>query len=273
MPNQLNYTSKISTTNFQRPTRVSENDIKLISSGSQQILYGTRDKDNVEVWAYNPNGTLAGHALLRPVDKELSLTTIVDTDGAKELLNLDMKSVALKMGLAPGRYAIVLNFFRDEVGSEDGYKLYISDISRDRTEIKLTPVKVDDSILYDIYEFIVPSVPKRFAEALIDQIFGKSLNADPREKITHDKVMDQLDQLITNTSSRIKSANVYNEYEQMLSKIIERVWDRVLDQLADDVNNFAIQEVEILAYVQKALDDVIYDMKQKGEIDHRFSII
>jgi hypothetical protein len=271
MPNQLNYPNKVNT-NFQRPSRIRANDIKLIAEGNEQILYGTRDKDNVEIWAYNPNGTFAGHALLRPIDPALTLTTVVDNSGPNEVMNVDMRTVAVEMGLPPGRYAVVMNFLRDEVGSEDGYKLYISKISRDRTEVRLKLVDKTEAALLDIYEFIVPSAPKRFAQAVIDQAFGVSLDAGDDEKIRHDTTMGLMNQLTPKTWDRVQYADANSAYLSLFETVRIRARNLVLDRMAADVFNFSIQEVELLSYVQKAINDVIYDMKQKGEIDPRFDV-
>lgn len=272
MPNQINYPEKLSSTRFQRPSRIEKADVNLLNSGEQQILFGTSDKDIVEIWVYNPDGTFAGHAIILPSDTALSLTTLIDQSGPQELLNVDLRDVSNRMSLAPGRYSFVLNFFRDEVGSEIGNRLYILEISNDRTELRLTPVQENEIIKTELYEFVTPSVPRRFAQGLIDQTFGKSLDVLDSEKISNDKIMLALNALHTNTSNQVDYANVKNAYDLMILKLIERAYVKALDYMALDSNNFAIQEVEFMNYIEKAINDVIYDMKQAGEIDLRFSI-
>lgn len=272
MPNQLNYPEKIRNSDFQRPSRLKDIDLSLIESGSSQILYGTRTKDNVEVWAYHPDGTYAGHALLRPIDPELSLSTVIDTSGATELLNIDLRSVSLKMNLSPGRYAVVMNFFRDEVGAEDGYKMVISDISKDRTEIKLTPINVTEEVIRDIYEFIVPSVPRRYAQALIDQTFGESLDALPNEQITPAAAMSFLNSMQSNTEARVRYTDAYNSFALMVERVRERTRDAIIDSLVADAFNYAVQKEDLMRYVRNSLEYVIYNMKLAGEIDPRFNV-
>lgn len=268
MANQLNYPNGLSSTEFQRPSRILQSDIDLIQSGSQEILFGTRLRDNVEVWAYNPDGSFAAHTVIRPDDSELTLATVIDTGGANEILNIDVKTVALNMGLSPGRYAMVFNFFRDEVGSEDSYKLYISDISSDRTEVKLQLLKDIPSSIKDIYEFVVPSVPKLYAQALIDQVFGKSLDALPQEKITPDKLLT----VLSDVRNRVIYSDSQHSYDTLVNKLVDRAHTLILEEMAGDIDNFNIQYPELIRYIEDSLDVVITDMIQKGEIDPRFNI-
>lgn len=272
MPNQLNYPGKISNTEFQRPTRIRSNDLQLLLSGSQQILFGTSDNDVVELWVYNPDGSFASHINLPPTDPALSLTTLIDQSGAKELLNIDVYGISTRMGLNPGRYSFVVNFLRNEVGAEQSYKLFISEISTDRTELKLTPVEMNDKVSADVYEFVTPSVPRIFAQGLIDEMFGVSLDVNSTEMISQDKILNILDELEGNISDRIIYSDSSLQYQSMVNKIIARAHSIALDNMANDKFNNAIQEIEILNYIEKALDVVIYGMVQSGEIDPRFLI-
>ncbi|MBW3545718.1 MAG: hypothetical protein KY428_09010 [Bacteroidetes bacterium] len=273
MPNQLNYPNPIKTTEFQRPSRILSKDDVLIPSESHEVLFGTHPKDHVEIWVYNPDGSFAGHTKLDVSSAELTLATVVDESGVKELLNVDMNSAARLMGLAPGRYAMVFSFLRDEVGSENGYKLYISDISTDRTEVKLQCVDTDALSKYDLREFTVPSVPRKYAQALMDQVFGKSIDAQLHEKVTPDKVLVELNQIHGNTTDRINFSNSLSSYNKIISTIVNRAHTIALNKMDEDKTNLAVQELELLNYIGKAVDDVIYGMKQSGEIDPRFYVI
>src|SRR5690348_11801545 len=119
MPNQLNYPEPITSTINQRPSRFSDRDVALMKNSTKQILFGTSDNDLVEIWIYNSDGTIAYHANIGPTDTALTATTIVDQTGAHELLNLDFTQIQNDIDIEPGRYVLVGNFFRNEVGSED----------------------------------------------------------------------------------------------------------------------------------------------------------
>lgn len=276
MPNQLNYTTTLTLAELHRPSRIDSKDSKLVISGKQDVLFGTRSKDNVEIWAYNPDGSLAGHCVARPDDDELGLVTILDNTGIGELLSVDLKLISDKMGLGPGRYSIVFNFFRDEVGSETGYKLIIKDISSDRTELRLQLIESSPSALADVFEFVVPSVPKIYAKGLIDQVFGSSLDVLEEEKVTGDKILEALNTIHADsgiTSDRIVVSESTNEFNLLLEAILHNSLIGALDNMADDVNNQSIQESELTGYIEKAVLDVIYGMKNRGEIDPRFDVL
>jgi hypothetical protein len=269
MPNKLNYASEIGKVTYQRPSRVTDVDLNLFADGHRQILFGTTNNDVVEIWVYNPDGSFAGHLNLGPTDEALALVTLVDNTGPYEVLNIDMKQVAQTLGIQPGRYAFVANLFRDEVGSETGHKLYISDISDDRTILTLTPVEQSSELARQMYEFVVPSVPKLFANGLIDEMFGRSLDFRSDEIITIEGILAQMPDVL----GKLQYAGVYGIFASLLQTILNRVYIGVIDLMAADVMNLNIQQAELEQYVEKAMDLVIYDMTQRGEVDPRLSLI
>lgn len=272
MPNQLNFPDPISSFDNIRPSRLASIETNLFQVGIKQVIFGTNVNDRVEVWIYNSDGTIDGHITLNATDTALALNTVVDNTGAYEFLNLDMGDLIRKMGIEQGRYAFVANFFRDEVGSENGYKLYIETISDDRTELRLFPVQVDNPTLRDIYEWVVPSVPKLEAQALIDQTFGKSLNFSVNETLNSSNITDALVALIQDTLDRILHANAIEQYNNTLILILERTYTNLLENMAKDVNNLNVQEADLEFYLTKALSDTIRQLRDQNLIDARFNI-
>lgn len=273
MPNQLNFPDKLISTHFQRPERLSKLDLNIMQVGTKQVLFGTTGNDIVEIWIYNGDGTISGHMNLAPTDTALSLTTYIDQPGPQELLNLDMVDILNRMAIQPGRYAIVANFFRNEVGSEDGYKLYISDISTDRLEVRIRPVKATGQVIKDIYEFVTPSVPKFYANALLSQTFNKSLDAEPDEILTWSAFRIQLDRHIEPTMSKVRYAGREVELQSIYNILVDRAYARALDKMADDTLNLYVQQPEIENYVIAALTEIIAEMTTAGEIDPHFELI
>jgi len=273
MPNQLNFPDVLPNQPLLRPSRISSADLRLIRHEERQIIFGTTDRDNVELWVYNANGMFAGHLNLGPTDEALTLTTLVDKSGPYELLNLDMTRATQKMALPPGRYAMVANFFRDEVGSEAGYKLYISDISPDRTEVQLYPVAPSDATIKDIYEFVEPSVPRQYAKALMDQFFGESLDALPAETVDSPKLKAQLDFFISNSMGRVTQGGLSTYFELMIEHLLDKVYTRSAVLLAEDVKNHNVQQIEIEKYIMDAFDWTVHEMQQSGQIPHLFQLI
>lgn len=241
--------------------------------GQKQVLFGITERDVVETWVYNSDGTIAGHLNLFPADTALSLATLVDQTGPYELLNVDLVDAMQRMEIQPGRYAVVMNFFRDEVGSEAGYKLYISDISEDRTELQLYPVQVTGDVIRDLYEFVAPSVPKTFANGLIDQFFNKSQDAQFSERISWERFVAELDAQLDSTQSKVQYAQRENSLWNLYTNIVERAYPLALDNMAADVRNTSVQQIELETYIMSAVDAVIQSMISAGEIDPHFSLI
>lgn len=273
MPNQLNYPAPIETTEFQRPIRITESDAELLGFQKQQILFGTTVRDVVELWIYNPDGTFAGHMNLNYADPAVTVASIIGQNGATEVLNVDMRDVGNRMEIQPGRYAMVLNFLRNEVGSEEGYKLFISEISPSRTELKLIPITFNIQTRQDIFEFLVPSVPRVYAKAILDASFGKAIESPVSAQLDSQKVAVELNNLEDNTYDRIVQGGMLTIYNNMIAKIKTEAYPLALAALVADATNAQVQAVELEAYVEKAFETVIYGMKQRGEFDPRFSVI
>jgi hypothetical protein len=271
MPNSLNYGTPLENTLHQRPDRLQPADLKLIQFNKQQVLFGTTARDVVELWIYNPDGSFAGHVNLGPTDSALHQATLIDQSGPYEILNIDFRDVGNRLDIQPGRYAFVANIFRDEVGSEKGARLYIATISDDRTELRLEPVAIDDAILSDIFEFVVPSVPKLIAKGLIDEVFGLSLNPDNQARLSVGMIEGGLDVMLPGTMDRVERANIRGVLENLVITVLGNTYKGALDLMAADVTNLNVQQIEIENYLGKALDAVIYSMQQSGEIDPRFT--
>lgn len=267
MPNQLNYPDTLRSTVNQRPSRISSRDAALIRNIEKEILFGTSDRDVVELWIYNADGSLANHVNLGPTETALTSTTIVDQSGTHEVLNINFTEVQRKAGLDPGRYVLVGNFFRNEVGSEDGYKLYITEISEDRTELRLGLVQHTDAAIKDVFEFLTPSVPRKYAAALMAEILGQSLDALPDEKVNPVSVEAVLGAEIYN---RLVYSGQLQVFENLLDNVLRRTYSKTLDLLAADVTNQYIQKIEIDAYMSKGLSLTLTEFVDNKVIDPHF---
>jgi hypothetical protein len=273
MPNQLNFPDPIPTPYIaERPERLSTVDRNISQVGTKQVVFGTTERDHAELWIYDSNGSIAGHINLFPTDDALSLTTLVDNTGAYEMLNIDMGKAVRLMSIESGRYGFVANYFRDEVGSEVGDRLYIADISNDRTELRLYPKNINDRILREIYEWVVPSVPKVEAQGLIDQTFAQSVDFSDADALNTNRITVELDQLINGTSSRIEYSGASLNYEQMISKVINLAGPRALGKMAADTANRNIQDADLQNYIREATGEVIRELRDSGELDPRFEV-
>lgn len=273
MPNQLNFPDPITVPYVaERPSRISQTDRNFIQVGEKQIVFGVTERDYAELWVYDSNGSIAGHVNLLATDDALSLTTLVDNTGAYELLNIDMGKAVRLMSIESGRYGFVANYFRDEVGSEAGNKLYISDISSDRTELQLYPRNISPEILREIYEWVVPSVPKIEAQALIDQTFAKSVDFTNTETVNSDNVMVKLNNLIGDTSDRVSYADANIAYVDLIATVTDLVRNKALEKMSNDITNRNIQDADLQIYIASAISDTIRELKDSGRIDPRFEV-
>lgn len=272
MPNQLNYPDPLLGTLHQRPIRISNSDLELIGNDTKQILFGTNAKDHVEAWVYNIDGTIAGHINLPATDEQLGLATVIDQTGTSEVLTCNLVDAFNRMNVQPGRYALVLNFFRDEVGSEDGYKLFISDISSDRMELRLHPVAFTPEVAKDLYEFASPSVPKIFANGLIDQLFRKTANFN-QERITTDELKKYLEALMKQTLSKVQYANLEASLENTLDLVLRKAYPKVIKAMVEDVRNEYVQREEIETYILDAVELAVSELSMSGELDPHFELV
>lgn len=274
MANQLNYKKSISNFIGQRPYRPSENDESKIATGNKTVLFGTTPWDNIELWIYDFSGAMVASTKLAVTDPALRLSTILDTSGAYEFLDLDMATIAQnKLFLPPGRYTMTANFFRDEVGSLDGEQLNIQEISSDRTEVRLNVLSPSDTIISDIFEFVVPSVPKLFAQGLVDEIFGGNLLNVSGESVTKDSIITLLNAFISDTYSRITNATLQAAYINLFTILNDRIYVQTVNNIVADVANRNVQLVDLIQYISDAIDTVITDYKISGELDPRFELI
>lgn len=273
MPNQLNFPDKLpDKLILERPSRLASVDTRQFQTGIKPVLFGITERDVIEIWIYFPDGRIAGHITLPVYDPAIRLSTALDNTGAYEFLNIDFGDVIRRLALEQGRYGLVVNIFRNEVGSETGEKLTLEAISEDRTELRLTAARPTNSIMQEIYEFTVPSVPKLIAQGLIDQTFGQSLDALPEEQLDSDKVLLDADIFINDTSARLKYANAMVAYEIMTITVLDRAYPIVLNKMAEDRQTRNIKEIDLERYMSEAIQEVVRDMRDRGEIDNRFEV-
>lgn len=277
MPNPLNFGSDIVTLTAERMFRPSPADESITARGEKTNLFGTSMDDNVELWFYYPDGSYAANLRLSPQNDALSLSTVLDSTGAYEILNLDMTKVILASRLPPGRYSMSAYFYRDEVGSLNGERMLINAISNSRTEVRLTPAQPSATLLTDVYDFVVPYVPKLYAKALLDEIFAKSLNFAPdwTESLNALEIGNALNtQGAPNTTTKIARAHGVDSYTTLIDVIRDRTYAVAVQNLADFAKldgNIHYSELETI--VRDALETVLNDMVSKKEIDPRFQLV
>ena len=113
----------------------SEKDLKLISPVTTSISEFRPAIDRVEFFIYNEQGLLdvinynyEAYSILSGYNSATGVVSTIDIDPGSDLI---------REGYTQGFYQIVYNFLRDKINSNPDLQYYISQISADRTELRL----------------------------------------------------------------------------------------------------------------------------------------
>ena len=298
-----------------RPRRVSESDRALIGdkdaageSAEREIVFGQTNRDVVEVYIVDELGDNIAHINLRPSDPALRLVAFtanqqvgVGQDKTPDVLQIDLVTVLKRMGpinpetgepegLPPGRYSIAVNVFRDEVGQEAGdigRKLFVSDISPSRTELRLRPAFSNGKIVSEIIEFVEPSVPRFVAQAIIDQTFGVSLAPVDDEVIRSigeinfndfeleleriDVEKGRIDELLT--ENRVVRAGLTTQYYSLFIGSLPLMREKILNELAEQIKDLQIQDSELQQFIRDGVARTFIELVNTGAVDPRLQLL
>ncbi len=113
-------------------------------------------KDKVELFLYDYNGTLLSNVLDFRDYSNTNDTSITNTK-VYSSINLDPEKDIRTLGYDNGLFKILYNFKSNHLGTsfENNTTLYISEISSDRTEIRLQSNTIDDNTLSESYKSLV----------------------------------------------------------------------------------------------------------------------
>lgn len=276
MPNSQNFPDGISTNVQGRPTRTIERDTKLFFLDNKQVIFGDTLKDIVEVYVYDTDDNIIAHLNYDANSPALSLTKLVSVDNTQSYLDVNLPTLVTELGITPGRYTMVMNFFKNEVGSEEGEKLYIDEISRSRTEVRLRPFSESLAVRREMDEFLMPSVPKLYAQALINEIFGQSLDAGAAEQITANMIFEKLDLIAPSSepiSTRIQRSGLSIKFISMIANLVHQANKFAIDYLAGPESDDKIQRIQLLNIFRYAIGLAIANAQTAGAIDVRFQVV
>lgn len=272
MANQINFGTQIENTPEERPSRLDPADYNLVVQGEWMKVFGTNIKDNIEVWFYYPDGTFASTVRIPITDSSVMLSTMYDVSGYFEYINVNLETVAEYAKLSPGRYSVIIYFFMDEVGSRGKQKLYIKDISPSRTELRLSPLKQDIETATEIFEFVVPSVPRVFANGIVDEVFGNNLDVVSGEQITVSEIRTGISELDSTIDSKLNYISGSYSLDNLLLHIINSTYSGSLDYLKYSTDP-AVQLVELQNFISSSIQDTIRQYELTNNIDPRFKLI
>lgn len=273
MANQLNYQEPVTSLINVRPYRPTTRDHTSSIAGETSYIFGSHPRDNIELWVYNSIGQVVTTTRISPTDARINLTTVQSNQGSNEFLNVNLEQVLTDLNLLPGRYSVVMNFFRDEVGSLNSKTLTIEEISLSRTEIRMSLKNASSANIAELYEFTTPSVPRLKAQALLDQLFSREVDSDKQTELRPDIIRSVIEQKMNGTQLRLDNSGATNNLDILIETVKDRIYIKALELIGEDTFNFQIQEVEFLNYIEQAIDFTLFNLDQLGSIDPRIELI
>jgi hypothetical protein len=223
---------------------------------SQDLQFG-EGGESVELHAFLPNAAYISS--LYDVN-----SWKIESDNStppKKQISLDVHRDLGDNGLnvVPGSYKVVYNFFRNIIGSANSTtKLFISDISTDRTELKLSLTNPDDSnALSQLSTFILEYLkPKKYLPPIILN-FGEN------------KVVDVIN-VTSDGSTTYFFVKLYDQLPADLDLYFECwVGSQILKPYIDTVVVIPEEEKQNLPYISGPNFEVDYDYWINSETDYK----
>lgn len=160
------YKNNIDTNNLTQPIsgqRINDIDLSLLSYVKNgRVAFDsnifTGDNFRTELHIYAADTWITGNHSVN--SKTTNLTRVTDPVTNEEralkssVLEIDLYTEFEKLKLTRGEFTYVLNFFKNILGSYENQYVRISEISPDRTEVKLQLLSVTSAALQDVTNFL-----------------------------------------------------------------------------------------------------------------------
>lgn len=236
--------------------------------------------DNVELHLYEiASNILIASAIVPLTDGTISARVYTNehVDFAQKIV-LEMTEIVRKyfQDVKPGIYDLTINFFSDMVGSSEE-KLRISTISPSRKEIVVT---FGDSPtpqqLLQFAEFVPPSVNKRLAQGIIEQLFNSQNVLDQTATAAESLTVDDVDAATSTTTAGIR-LDYINQYDKLMSLIpglLDKIYKNTIKQLVDASTMYPerytrIQQADLELFIVTAINEEVTKFIQAGHFDAR----
>lgn len=229
---------------------------KFESLTSQDVQFG-EGRESVELHVFFPNGAY----LSSLYDVKTWKLDSDNNNPPKKTVSLDVHRDLGNKGVnvLPGTYKVVYNFFRNIIGSYTSpTKLFISDISADRTELKLSITNPDDqSSLSQLREFVLEYLkPKKYLPPIILN-FGEN------------KIVDVIN-VTSDGSTTYLFVKLYDQLPADLDLYFECwVGSQILKPYIETVVAFPEEEKSDLPYISGPNFEVDYDYWVNSETNYK----
>jgi hypothetical protein len=125
----------------------------------------------------------------------------------------------------------------------------------------------------EIYEFIVPAVPRIISQGLVDQLFSHSTDFILDESIQSTDVNSELSTSYKTTSDRIGYAGLTDIFSQFVDLSMKYIREKILEEISKTPQDFRIQQDELNSYILLGIEKALIQMTQMGLLDNRMELI
>lgn len=175
----------------------------------------------------------------------------------------------------PGIYNITINFFSNMVGSVDD-RLVIETVSPSRTEIVVAfPQEPTAEQLNDIAEFVPPSVNKRLAQGIIEQLFNSENILDETAKSYESLTTPDINGALSGTvpGTRLQYIGQFNYLLSLMPNLLDDIYKRTMDYLVEkSKTDSRIQQNELELFITTAIEKEVDIFVSEGHFDARVQV-
>jgi len=175
----------------------------------------------------------------------------------------------------PGIYNVTANFFSNMVGSIDD-QLIISTISPSRTEIVVKfPNNITPEQQLQIVEFVPPSVNKRLAQGIIEQLFDTENILDDTAKSFESLTTPDIAGALTGTTpgTQLQYIDKFSYLLSFMPDLLDRVYKQAIKYLIEQSKTDArVQQHELELFITTAIQDEVTIFVSEGNFDARIQV-
>lgn len=270
---------------ISRVVTTNKDDLLDIEVPVDMEYYLASENTNIEISLYTTvSNRLIYHNVIPNKGNILRSDTLAYSDGSiRTLVYIDFSK--LEFDLPVGTYSVSLNFFRNEIGSNDNRVLEIRRISPSRQEVELKLTNLQEN--QKLVNFTTPGIPVEWIEPTIKQIFSQSMNLNI-EVPTVLRMIDSASVFKEFTTSSAQNLVTYGFTEDaapdkpgiftLIKQVCDLAYPVVLEQVKKDMEDGETRftGTKLETYVLDAISDayqVIYDDSRSNPQNYRYKLI
>jgi len=280
MPNQIDYKQNVNSV----PRRdgvlrfaTNINDQIILEIDPAEFAYESNDIAEMHLYESSTNRLVASAYI--PLSTGLISARVYATENQTytQAVVFEMTEITHRYfsHVKPGLYDATVNFFANMVGSVDD-KLIINKISPSRQEIVVTfPSPPTAAQLRDIQEFVPPSVNKRLAQAIIEQLFKSTNILDNTATDAESLVTADINGAVSSTIAgvRLQYIDQYNRLLSFMPDLLNKIYRTAIANLVEaSKTDSRIQQPELELFITTAIQDEVDTFISEGHFDARVQV-